>query len=35
MPLFIGEDGIHLSPAGQEACADAVIEAVSPFLFEE
>jgi len=32
---FQGEDGVHLSPAGQEACAEAVVEAVSPFVFEE
>lgn len=30
---FLGEDGVHLSPAGQVACAASVVEIVSPALF--
>jgi hypothetical protein len=29
---YIGDDFLHLSPAGQDACARAVVAAVSPFL---
>ena len=31
---YLGEDGVHLNPAGQEACAAAVVETVHPFLLE-
>lgn len=32
MNALLGEDQLHLSEAGQEACAEAVVRSVAPFL---
>ena len=32
MPAYVSEDHLHLTDAGSEACADAVVEIVKPLL---
>ena len=29
---YLGDDQLHLSHAGQQACAEAVVRSVTPFL---